>query len=54
MKKVENLKEGTINEPSQIPETSKHGEIKSDEPLSEKDEEKKVEEKMRKAAKKRG
>ena len=54
MIKAEPLKEGTINGPSQIPGTNTHGEIKSDEPLSEKDEVKKAEEKMRKAAKKRG
>ena len=51
MKKTEKPKEGTPLSP-QTTDLSKHGEIKTDYPLSEKDEIKQAEEKMRKSANK--
>ncbi|MDF2432610.1 MAG: hypothetical protein JWP44_2241 [Mucilaginibacter sp.] len=51
MKNIEKPKEGTQKETPKNAD-KKHGEIKTDSPLSEKDEVKQAEEKMRKTVKK--
>jgi hypothetical protein len=52
MKKTENIGDGTKKGASKNSEMSRHNELKTDYPLSEKDEIKQAEEKMRRAIKK--
>jgi hypothetical protein len=54
MKKDEVKKEGTVPGSTKTAGTSGHGELKSDSLVTEKDEERKAEEKLRKAVKKQG
>ncbi|TWJ02356.1 hypothetical protein JN11_01328 [Mucilaginibacter frigoritolerans] len=52
MKKIQTKEGSTVEKHSQAQDSRKHNELKTDYPLSEKDEIKQAEEKMRKSSKK--
>ena len=54
MENTGKMKDGSLKEPAKSIDPDEHGELKTDYPLSEKDEIKKAEDKLRKATKKSG
>ena len=54
MEKTGKIKDGSLQAPPKSIDHHEHGELKTDYPLSEKDEIKKAEERLRKATKKQG
>jgi hypothetical protein len=54
MERTGKVRDGSLREPQKSLDQDEHSELKTDYPLSEKDEIKKAEEKLRKATKKQG